>query len=103
MVIACLQKGKHDLNSIPKLEFLRISKFNTTPVDKETDNSWTGYHQIFSRLREAITFLLLLHSVLPETDGVDVDEPGYTIVRVLRDDKKRLKVVSGATYWCRRG
>jgi hypothetical protein len=70
------------------LNFLRISKFNTTPVDKETDNSWTGYHQIFSRLREAVTFLLLLHSVLLETDGVDVDEPGYTIIRVLRGRRK---------------
>ena len=85
------------------VQFLRISKFNITPVNKETGNSWTGCTRIFSRLRETITFLLLLHSVLLKTDSVDINKPSYIIVRVLYDDEKRLKVVSGATYWCQRG
>jgi hypothetical protein len=49
-------------------------------------------HQIFSRFHDVITFLL--HSILPETDGVDVDEPDYTIVRALHDDERRVKVIT---------
>ena len=42
--------------------------------------------QAFSRPYKAVTLLLFLHSILLQADGVNVDEPGYALVRAVRDE-----------------